>query len=150
MMFCPNCRANLPDDAKGCPHCGAWFGQAQNQQSQQQGPGYAGQQGYGYQQNPYMGQGYGPQYGGFPPIIPFDNRSCGKATASFVVALISLFLVSLAGGIVGIILGAIALGECSRNPYLRGKGLAIAGLVLSILSILLWIVVIATTVALYL
>jgi hypothetical protein len=44
-------------------------------------------------------------------------------------------------GILAIIFGAIANGQINRDPELGGKGMAIAGLVLGIVTIVLWILV---------
>lgn len=67
------------------------------------------------------GPGYGPPYG--------NDRTNGLAVAAFVTGLLGCF------GIVGIILGAISLGQIGRNGG-RGRGFAIAGIVLSCVWIL--------------
>jgi hypothetical protein len=67
------------------------------------------------------GPGYGPPYG--------NDRTNGLAVAAFVTGLLGCF------GILGIILGAISLGQIGRNGG-RGRGFAVAGIVLSCLWIL--------------
>ncbi|NVI90008.1 DUF4190 domain-containing protein [Actinomadura sp. BRA 177] len=67
------------------------------------------------------GPGYGSPYG--------NDKTNGLAVAAFVTGLLGCF------GVLGAILGAIALGQIGRNGG-RGRGLAIAGIVLSCL----WIV----------
>ena len=72
-------------------------------------------------QQPYPG--YAPQYApgpGYPPAGP----TSGMAIASLVVSLLGI-------GIVGVILGHLALNEIKKsNGYIRGRGLAIAGLII--------------------
>ncbi|MFB4305804.1 DUF4190 domain-containing protein [Actinomadura sp. GTD37] len=67
------------------------------------------------------GPGYGSPYG--------NDKTNGLAVAAFVTGLLGCF------GVLGIILGAIALGQLGRNGG-RGRGFAIAGIILSSL----WIV----------
>ena len=62
----------------------------------------------------------GPGYGS-----PYDNdRTNGLAVAAFVTGLLGCF------GILGIILGAISLSQIRRNGG-RGRGFAVAGIILS-------------------
>ena len=63
---------------------------------------------------------------------PSDPPLCGMAVAGFV---LSFFFV-----ILGIIFSAVGLSQCSQRE-LRGKGLAIAGLVISIVSLFFRILV---------
>ena len=62
-------------------------------------------------------------------------RTSGLATASLVLGIIGLFIGLLA--ILAIIFGAIALHQTGRDPNLKGRGKAIAGLVLGIIAFLL-------------
>ncbi|KAE8764086.1 DUF4190 domain-containing protein [Georgenia thermotolerans] len=98
---------------------------------------YAQQPGYGPAQAPYTpGQPYagGPQQPGRP--------SSGLAIAAFVIGIVAFLMawipvinvVAIIGGIVAVVLGAIALSKASKGQA-GGKGLAIAGLVLSGLAI---------------
>jgi competence protein ComGC len=64
----------------------------------------------------------------------------GMAIASLVLGIISIPTLGLifVGGLLGIILGVIALGKIKSDPaHYAGKGLAIAGIVTSSLSILI-------------
>ena len=80
-------------------------------------PGY-GQPGYG--QPAYGPPGYGP------PVYaaPYNDSMNGFAVASFVL--------SFCGGLLSLIFGLIALRQIKRNGG-RGRGLAIAGIVISCL-----------------
>jgi hypothetical protein len=67
-------------------------------------------------------------------------QSSGKAIASLVLGILSMaccFPPVMVLGIIGLILGIIALNDMKREPALGGKGLATAGIILSILGILL-------------
>ena len=92
-----------------------------------------------YGQNPYGQQPYGQQpygqygYQNYPPPAPGWN---GFAIAGFICA----FLCS----ILGIIFSAIALSQIKDRGQ-RGQGLAIAGLVISIASIVIGIAVVASS-----
>ncbi len=74
------------------------------------------------------------------------QRTSGTAIASLVCGLVGFITCGLAG-LVGLILGIVSLGQIRQRPAeLQGKGLAIAGIVVSSAS-LLSIVVFAVTVA---
>lgn len=94
------------------------YGQPQdpNEQPYQQYP-YGPPPPYGYQQ-----PGYG-QYG-----YPQPARTNGLAIASLILA----FLCSIAGLITGI----VALNQLQARPWERGRGLAIAGVVISVVSMI--------------
>lgn len=77
-------------------------------------------------QSPYPTNYYNPY------ATPTNN---GKATASLVLGIFSLFCCGPLVGIIGIIFGSIALSEIKTNPYSKGRGMAIAGIVLSIVGI---------------
>ena len=108
-----------------------------------------GQQPYGpqpYGQQPYGQQPYGqyPQYGygQMPPPAPgatpypMQQSTNGLAIASLVLAFLC--------GIAGLICGIIALSQISGNPQQKGRGLAIAGVTISALSIVLAVVLVST------
>jgi prepilin-type processing-associated H-X9-DG protein len=66
-----------------------------------------------------------------PPILEeFTPRTSGKAIASLVLGILSLFCTFFTG-LPAIILGALGLSEIGKMPsVVRGKGMAIAGIVL--------------------
>lgn len=81
-------------------------------------------------QQPYTGypQGYAPQYAPGPGYAPAGPTS-GMAIASLVCSLLGI-------GLVGVILGHLALNEIKKsNGYTQGRGLAIAGLIIGYLQI---------------
>jgi hypothetical protein len=95
------------------------------------GPGPAGQEPYGPPPGYPAGQApYGPPPGypagqapyGPPPGTP--SRTSGFAIAALVLGIIGVILLS-------VIFGIVALVKIRGNPQLRGKGMAIAGLILS-------------------
>ena len=74
---------------------------------------------------------------GYAPV-PQQPQSNGIAVGGFVVGLISIFLpflLGLAAGVAGIIMSANGIGRAKRIG--TGKGLAVAGLVLSIIGTVL-------------
>ncbi len=96
---------------------------------QEQQPPYTGyappQQPYQTYQQPY---GYAPQYAPGPGYAPAGPTS-GMAIASLVCSLLGI-------GLVGVILGHLALNEIKKSGgYTQGRGLAIAGLIIGYLQI---------------
>jgi competence protein ComGC len=72
-------------------------------------------------------------------IAPTDAPRKGLAIASLVLGIISIPTLGLLfiGGIAGIVLGIVALNKAKQNPaQYAGRGLAIAGIVTSTLSLL--------------
>jgi len=104
-------------------------------------PGY-GQQAYGqpgYGQQADGGPAYDPKYG--PPAYnPYSNYqpapSNGMAIASFVTSLAGMFVLCGVSGIVGIVLGVIALNR-SKQLQDAGRGMAIAGIVIGAAQLVL-------------
>ncbi len=118
MMKCAKCSAELEDNAKFCPQCGAPVGDDYVQHEQQA-------QTQNQSQPQWQSQGYaqGQPQGNTTYVY---QRTNGFAIAGFV---LSFFV-----AILGIIFSAIALKQISDRGE-GGKGLAIAGLVLSIVWI---------------
>jgi hypothetical protein len=91
------------------------------------------QQPSGYAQ-PYSPQ-YAQQYAPSPGYAPVGPTS-GMAIASLVCSLLGI-------GLVGVILGHLALNEINKsNGYTQGRGLAIAGLIIGYLQIAAGVIVI--------
>jgi hypothetical protein len=91
------------------------------------------QQPSGYAQ-PYSPQ-YAQQYAPNPGYAPVGPTS-GMAIASLVCSLLGI-------GLVGVILGHLALNEINKsNGYTQGRGLAIAGLIIGYLQIAAGVIVI--------
>ena len=113
-------------------------------------PQYGGQPGYGqpgqYPQQPgqYPQQQYG-QYGpgGYGP--PAQAKTNTLAIISLVCGIVQILL-GLIAGIPAIILGAIALKQITARGE-RGRGLAIAGLVIGIIGVLISVIAIIAIIA---
>lgn len=81
---------------------------------------------------------------GYPPGAPYGAAAYPAATTNGLA--IASFVCSLLGlGLVGVVLGHIALGRIARTGE-GGRGLAIAGLVIGYLSIVLAIIAILAVV----
>jgi S1-C subfamily serine protease len=61
------------------------------------------------------------------------------ALTAFIVALAGIPLVGLVTGAIAMILAGIALGQLAENPFLRGKGLAVAAIAVGLGDIVLWV-----------
>ena len=106
-MYCHNCGAYAPDDAKFCSNCGTKLVQNTTNTSH-----------YTY-----------------PPNQQSLPAYSGKAIAGFVVSLAGLLLFPLVCGIVGLILSYKAFDDIQVRGA-RGNGFATAGIVISIIDIL--------------
>ncbi|WP_329424441.1 DUF4190 domain-containing protein [Streptosporangium sp. NBC_01495] len=93
--------------------------------------------------------GYGPPGGGYDPYggygAPPPRGNNGMAIAALIMGIAGLFICGLTS-IVGVVLGHISLGQIKRTGE-EGRGMAIAGLVLSYFGILCWLAVLAWLVA---
>jgi hypothetical protein len=79
-----------------------------------------------------------------PPYAQAEaRRKPGKAVASLVCGIISLFLLGPILGVVAIVLGVLARKEIAANPNLDGAGLALAGIITGAIGAVLAIVLIA-------
>lgn len=77
-----------------------------------------------------------------------EQRKSGKAIASLVCGIISLFVVGVILGIVAVVLGVIARNEIKADPALGGDGLALGGIITGAIGAALAIVLIAAGVTL--
>ncbi|MBM4020243.1 MAG: DUF4190 domain-containing protein [Planctomycetes bacterium] len=66
-------------------------------------------------------------------------RTSGMAIASLVLGLVGIFACGFLG-ILAIIFGAVGMRDTRRDPNVKGRGLAVAGLILGIIDIVLWLV----------
>ncbi len=172
-MFCQNCGKPLQEgEICTCQQAGdngqqpeQQAGQDQQQYQQYQQP---------YQQDPYQQQGqyqqpdpyqqqYQQQQQPYQQPDPYQQQGqyqqpyqqgpkvSGLAIAGFVVSLVSIFLMAVPFGIVGIvgiILSAVALNQINRDPQnIGGKGFAIAGLIISIVFAAISIIIYISTIA---
>jgi hypothetical protein len=74
-----------------------------------------------------------------------DTRQVhGLAIASFISAIVGIFIAGIILGILAVVFGAIALGRIKAEPArFKGQGLAIAGIVLGAIVAILTIIVVA-------
>ena len=91
------------------------------------------------------GEAYESSYN-YNPYQPGDRYYSGEklkkglAVTSFVIGILDMFTLGLlgVGSVVGIVLAIVAMSKAKRNPHeYGGHGLATAGLVLSILSVVI-------------
>lgn len=97
-------------------------------------------------QGGYQQQGAGYQYGdgSYDSQFAQDNRKNGVALAALIFGILSLLMVvtfifgvfAVIPGIIGLILGLVGLGKAKKiNGPGRRKGMAITGIILSVLAI---------------
>ena len=120
-MFCSKCGYKNADDSKFCVSCGASMVQTddlnQNIEAKECGEVVAGSE---------------------QSCEPAVKKFSGKAITGFVLSLTGIIVAGLICGILGIIYSAIAFSDI-KNKNLKGRGLAIAGLVISIIDIVIMI-----------
>ena len=89
---------------------------------------------------------YQPQQGAYPPqmVHPYaaPSRTSGLAIASMVLGILWLYWI---GSILAVIFGHIAISQAGKDPTVKGKGMAIAGLVLGYLGIATLVLTIVVT-----
>lgn len=133
-MFCTNCGANIPDDSNVCANCGVPVVQQPNfQQPEPAQPVYqqpAPVQPVYQQPNPVQQT----------PVVPGK----GMAVASLVLGIVSLVMfciwyITLPCGIVGLILGIVAMNKAKAVGM--KNGMAVAGLVCSCIALGLMIMI---------
>lgn len=74
-----------------------------------------------------------------------EPRTNGMALTGFICSLVGLFLFGLILGVLAIIFSAIGLGEINKDKTKwKGKGLAIAGLIIGIVDIVGWLIILAS------
>jgi Domain of unknown function (DUF4190) len=69
------------------------------------------------------------------------TRTNGLAIASLICSIIGFFVMQIILGPLGIIFGAIALGRANRGA--GGRGMAMAGLIIGVVDVLLFVIVLA-------
>lgn len=146
-MFCKKCGNEIPEGAQVCGYCGTAVNQntAQDQNGRQGGiygegaPSYSGQTG---NTNNYT---YNNGSSGYGTPQNMDGGSTGLAIASMILGIIALLFgccaVHMVVTIFCVVL-SIVFGILSIHKGSQGKGMAVAGIVCSIIALVVQIVII--------
>lgn len=124
-MFCPNCGKKLPDDANFCGVCGYRITNAGDHS-------FAESEKSNRQQHPYGQKPYGQYSNGQRPNRQQPNGQNSYKQQTNVLAILG-FVFSFFG-IVGLILSILGYNKAKKLSG-KGKGLAIAGIIISIVAI---------------
>jgi len=111
-MFCSQCGEKIPDDSKFCSKCGAALGVAEV-----------------------------PASAPAPARAATGERTSGMAIAALIMGILGLIAFGPLA-ILAIIFGAIGIGQANKDPNVKGKGMAVAGLVLGIIAVAGWVIAI--------
>ena len=124
-MYCYNCGKEIHNDTVICPNCGA----------RQPGPGYSGNN---YSSNGSSGYSYNRNYSSYNNTVHY-NTCCD---VGFIVSIVSVF-VRLHGLVpaAGILVSVMGLLDYKKRGE-KGKGLAAAGIVISVLSLIISLLII--------
>jgi hypothetical protein len=126
MAFCPRCAAPNLDSAIACASCGAML---------------SGSVGTPTPQAPPPTAGAPPPFQPYAPFGPTGPRTNGLAIGGFVCGLSGILCGLVA--IAGLIMSIIAYRQCKdSHGDLKGEGFAIAGIILSIVWLLLTVLII--------
>lgn len=149
MKQCSTCGNFVEDNAKFCNSCGQSITEPMYNQSQQPNYSQPQQPSYNQPQQPNYNQQQQPNYNqqqayNAQPTYYNNgqmNTSTSKATASLVLGILSFFFFGIILSIIGFVLGNSYLKNPMSNP--AGFGMAKAGKICSLISMILWIVIIA-------
>ena len=153
-MHCIHCGDTIPDTAKFCPSCGQRV-QAAPQVTvmeptvvpQEESP----RADEGAYEAPVSAPEPGYAYGQAAPTYaaPASAQSNDLAIVGFVCSLILIpvFPIGIASSVLGFILSLIGLSKSKQLPEHKGRGLAIAGAVISAIRIALRIIVLVAMIA---
>ena len=141
-MVCKNCGARLYTNAKFCAHCGSAVKEIEDfsagtvieePQINQQETTHITET--IQQPTPKIEQNT-------------QNPFSGKAITGVVVSLVGMLFAGIPCGIIGIIFSSLAMSDIKRKNY-RGKGFAIAGLVVSIVGLVISVFIAIDTIITY-
>lgn len=128
-MFCKNCGKEIEDNSNFCIYCGADLTEKPSTFDQQ----CQSQQGQQYQQEQQWQNQQGQQ-----PQIENQGKINAFGIAGFVVSLLSLWLgvYFCIASIIGVVFGGV--GVSKSKECTSCNGLAVAGLVIGIISLVFW------------
>ena len=109
-MFCKNCGAMLTEGTRVCPNCGAEINQGSSYNIQEM-------------QAPFT-----------------ESKLSWKALVGFIVSLAGIIVLALPCGIVGLIFSVLGFNEIQRSTEYKGRGFALAGIVVAILDVVVWLI----------
>jgi len=109
-MFCPKCGEKNPEGSSFCTKCGASLTAAA-----------------------------APVAADAPRAAAAGTRTSGMAVAALVMGIIGFLFFGFLS-ILAIIFGAIGMSQTNKDPNLKGRGMAVTGLVLGIISIIGWVI----------
>jgi hypothetical protein len=75
---------------------------------------------------------------------PISQPAPATAILGFIFSIVGLFVAGIPLGIAAIILCGLAIGKISRTPGMKGRGLAIAGIIIGVIAIIGALIVIST------
>ena len=140
-MYCPSCGKEVLSGFKFCAHCGEevpeeMYGQAENNTINQiplyQNP--VGQVVVAQQKtNPYAIASLVLGIVGFPMIA--------AASSSALFGMIAMSIMFLIPNMLSIVFGIMAIRKCKSDPFRKGTGLAIAGMICGGISLLIGLMV---------
>jgi hypothetical protein len=130
-MFCAKCGTQIEGGSRFCQKCGASV------------PPPAGQYDASFQPTAAPATAPPAQPASYQPGTAV--KTSGMAIASLILGIIGMISIpTMLLSILAIIFGAIGMGQVNKsNGLLKGKGMAVTGIILGILAILLTIAVIA-------
>jgi len=133
-MFCKKCGYKNADDAKFCVSCGEKIEQIETNNDKVRSFFETNSPSNNEMNN------FNSTYQ--EPVR--EKKLCSPAVAGFVVSIVGLFFAGMICGILGIIFSATALNQMKKNENLKGNGFAIAGLIISIVDIVLMLIMYIT------
>ncbi|MCH2213545.1 MAG: hypothetical protein MK086_00080 [Flavobacteriales bacterium] len=78
-----------------------------------------------------------------PPQGVVEQPAPAGAIIGFISAIVGLFVAGIPLGLLAVILCSIAIGKIQKNPGMRGRGLAIAGIIIGVIAIVGALIVIS-------
>ena len=108
-MYCAKCGTQLEENAQICPNCSAVIAQESVEKAPEETT---------------------------TEVAPTPGKWSGKSITGFVLSLVGILIAAIPCGIIGLVFSALGLNDTGTKA-LRGKGLAISGLVVSIVDIVI-------------